>query len=249
MYSILWVFNAKTLIGEKAVIKMCLRFTNRQALKGFAWILKRPVKGADVLKVTFARAAEIQSVVVQDGLLFTCRRRRGGSAIRTRSLVRVASLSRSLKVATDDWTPSPGGVDGTVKLEGTRLSCQGRYSPRGPALLPLILFSEPEWALTPHSSPPSSLLLPYSPIITLVLDSLSAVPSYIHSPPSSILPPHLSFPFLPLSFLCHFCLFASLPPLHLRAFSPSPSSSSLQPPSLISRFPSQTCEPQCVWHG
>lgn len=32
-------------------------------------------------------------------------------------------------------------MDGTVKLEGARLSCQGRYSPRGPVLLPLILFS------------------------------------------------------------------------------------------------------------
>lgn len=139
------------------------------------------------------------------------------------------SLSGVLKVATNKWTPLPRG-DGTVKLEGARLSCQGRYLPRGPHSSPphpfFSLHSFPfldVWVSTHR--PLSSILSSNSLLLYWYLAPRPPRPSYLHLPVHSLLYLPLTCPY-PLApfFLLLFCLCFSLPS---QIFSLSPSSLAL----------------------
>lgn len=172
MYSILWVFNAKTLIGEKAVIKMCLRFTNRRACKRFRMNSKTPREGSrdpESSRWTFLHVSlpplpsrvGHQDTLSAAGRVFESEfegghRRRSSFAWRG---------GRHRKIRRRSFVMSR-----TILTSGARAPPSRPFLGAGAS------------ARSPFLSPPSSLLLPYSPIITLVFGSLSALPSYIHLP-------------------------------------------------------------------
>lgn len=154
-----------------------------------------------------------------------------------------------------DCTPLPVG-EGTVKLDGARLSCQGRYlrfriPPPHPFLcLHSFPFSLSEWALA-SLSPPSSSSLLYQSIIILVFHSslLPALSPPLATPPSPLSALTCLYSFISPPFLLFFP-FLLLPksfPLS-SSHSLAPSFSFLPPPSLHPFLspPSRRCEPQCL---
>ena len=160
---------------------------------------------------------------------------------------KLTPLSGVLKVATATVLLCRRGGGDAVKLDGARLSCQGRYLPRvphsssssfpRPPFLPFLYV----WV---SAGLPLSSILSSSPLtayyyigILLPCPPLLRLPWPAFTPVSSFPPPRL-FPLLFSSFP------KSFPFIIMLVFSSLSLSST--PPSLFSCFPSRSCEPQCL---
>lgn len=159
-----------------------------------------------------------------------------------------------------DCTPLPVG-EGTVKLDGARLSCQGRYlgfripPPHPFHCIHSFPFSMCEWVLASLSPPSSSpLTVRYYIGISLLCPPCPLTSSCTPPPPPCALTCLHSFislsfllfsPSLPSQILSFITipLFSSLFLLKASAFSHLPPS---VPSSLLSCLQSRSCEPQCL---